>query len=49
MGRWIGRLILLLLLLAALVMISYFMGRPQPVRLIEVDVTDQLRSKVPGQ
>ena len=41
-GRWIGRLLVFLLMLAAFVLFLMFLGRPIEPRLIEVDVTDKI-------
>ncbi|HMO76055.1 MAG TPA: hypothetical protein PKD48_12010, partial [Sphingopyxis sp.] len=46
-GRWIGRSVVLLLVLAAFWLFLIFMGRPIEPRLIEVDVTDKIAESAP--
>ena len=41
-GRWIGRLIVLALLLVAFALLLLFLGRPIEPKMIEVDVTDTI-------
>lgn len=41
-SRWIGRLAVLALLLAAFALLLLVLGRPIEPRMIEVDVTDKL-------
>ena len=41
-GRWIGRLVVVLLLLLAFWLLLIFLGRPIEPRMIEVDVTDKI-------
>ena len=46
-GRWIARLIVLALLLAAFWLLLLFLGRPIEPRMIEVDVTDKIAESAP--
>lgn len=49
MGRWIGRLITVALLLAACWAIFAYFGGPKEVQVIEVDVTKDIAKLTPGQ
>lgn len=49
MGRWMGRLITLILLLAALWAIFAYFGGPKEIKVIEVDVTQDLGKLTPQQ
>ena len=46
-GRWMARLIVLALLLAAFWLLLFYMGRPIAPRMIEVDVTDKIAESAP--
>ena len=46
-GRWIARLIVLLLALIAFFLFLLFLGRPIEPRMIEVDVTDKIAESAP--
>ncbi len=46
-GRWIARLIVLVLVLAAFFLLLLFMGRPIEPKMIEVDVTDKIAESAP--
>ena len=41
-GGWIGRLVVLLLVLLAFWLLLIFLGRPIEPRIVEVDVTDKI-------
>ncbi len=49
MGRWIGRLIIVALLLAACWAILAYFGGPKEVQVIEVDVTNDIAKLTPEQ
>ena len=46
-GRWIARLVVLMLALVAFFLFLLFLGRPIEPRMIEVDVTDKIAESVP--
>jgi len=41
-GRWVGRLVVFLLVLLVFWLLLIFLGRPIEPRMIEVDVTDKI-------
>ncbi|KTE07893.1 hypothetical protein ATE71_14795 [Sphingopyxis sp. H115] len=47
-GRWIARLVVLILVLAILFLFLLFLGRPIEPRMIEVDVTDKIAESLPS-
>jgi hypothetical protein len=47
MGRWIGRLMILLLVLAACWAFFAYFGGPREMQVIEVDVTDAVGKLTP--
>ena len=48
-GRWIGRLVVLALLLVAFWLLLLFLGRPIEPKMIEVDVTDTIAAAAPTE
>jgi hypothetical protein len=46
-GRWIARMIVLVLVLVAFFLFLLFLGRPIEPRMIEVDVTDKIAESAP--
>lgn len=48
-GRWIGRLVVLVLLLVAFWLLLLFLGRPIEPKMIEVDVTDVIAVATPSE
>ena len=46
-GRWVGRLVVLALLLVAFVLLLLFLGRPTEPKMIEVDVIDRIAAGAP--
>ena len=47
-GRWVARLVVLILVLAVFFLFLLFLGRPIEPQMIEVDVTDKIAESLPS-